>query len=224
MAPEGRSILLTASLLAIFCVTLGMAFFPGVAVLLTVLGLAPLALSLYFFRDPVRRLPADPDIVVAPADGKVIEISKAQQDPFEISNLRARPAAPAMKLSIFMSPFDVHVNRIPIGGKIIALRHARGKFSAAFKPKASLENERQYVGIESRHGPVGCVQIAGWVARRIVCHLREGQQVATGERFGMIKFGSRVDLYLPQTCELKVKLGQKVRAGETIIGTLPLEK
>jgi phosphatidylserine decarboxylase len=119
-----------------------------------------------------------------------------------------------------MSPFNVHVNRIPVEGAVQALRYSPGKFSAAFRSKASLDNERQYIAIAGPYGLVGCAQIAGWLARRIVCHLKVGQEVRPGERFGMIRFGSRLDLYLPDNCEIKVRIGEKTRAGETIVGVL----
>ncbi|RJP74766.1 MAG: phosphatidylserine decarboxylase family protein, partial [Candidatus Zixiibacteriota bacterium] len=166
----------------------------------------------YFFRDPERRPPDLPGAVVAPADGKIIDLSLVEAGPVHDSAAR--------KVSIFMSPFNVHVNRIPVEGVVKALRYSPGKFAAAFQSKASLDNERQYVDFAGPYGRVGCVQIAGWLARRIVCHLRVGQAVHPGERYGMIRFGSRLDLYLPPECDIRVKLNDRVRAGETIVGVL----
>lgn len=216
MAPEGKSILLAAALLAIVCVSAGITAFRGAAFWLAAGGIIPLAFLLWFFRDPERNAPAEPGVAVAPADGEVIEIERTA-----LQGAAGDTAAFFQRISIFMSPLSVHVNRIPVAGTITKVRHYPGRFMAAFKPKASLDNERQHVGIVSAYGPVHCIQIAGWLARRIVCHLHEGQQVITGERFGMIKFGSRVDLYLPESGKLRTKVGQKVRAGETIIATFP---
>lgn len=210
IAPEGKPILLATALLAIALVSLGLWLNRGAGAGVILVGLLPLAFSLWFFRDPVRRTPPQAGIVVAPADGEIIAIAPGEAGPIH--------AYAARKVSIFMSPLNVHVNRIPVGGVVRQSVHSDGKFAAAFKDKASLDNERQYVLIESPYGPVGCVQIAGWLARRIVCHLQEGQRVATGERYGVIRFGSRLDLYLPPGCEIRVRMGQKVRSGETIIG------
>ncbi len=210
IAPEGKSILLITALIAILGVTAGILGRSNWSSGLCLLSLLPLAFSLYFFRDPLRRPPTGMGLVVAPADGRIIEIQNTAAG--------TEYPAPAIKISIFMSPLNVHVNRIPVGGTISDLRYQPGKFSAAFETKASLHNERQYLGIDTPYGLVGCVQVAGWLARRIVCHLRVGQAVVSGERFGLIRFGSRLDLFLPLHCEIKVVLGQKTRAGETIIG------
>jgi len=216
VAPEGKTILLTTALLAIVCVSAGITIVRGAAFGLAIVGIIPLAFSLWFFRDPDRSTPAESGLAVSPADGEVIETVKTG-----LQGVGNDSTSVFQRISIFMSPFDVHVNRIPVAGTIAEVKHYRGTFKAAFKSKASLENERQHVGIVTVSGPVHCVQIAGWLARRIVCHLQEGRQVTAGERFGMIKFGSRVDLYLPERSELKVKVGQKVRAGETIVATFP---
>jgi phosphatidylserine decarboxylase len=210
IAPEGKPILLLTALLAIVCVSAIIWLNHGGATWLFLLGMLPLAFSLWFFRAPVRHTPPQAGIVVAPADGEIIINDLAPAGP--VHPFEAR------KVSIFMSPLSVHVNRVPVGGTVRQARHHDGSFEAAFKDKASLENERQYITIDTPYGLVGCVQIAGWLARRIVCHLREGQIVVTGERYGLIRFGSRLDLYLPLGCEIRVKKGQMVRAGETIIG------
>jgi phosphatidylserine decarboxylase len=210
IAPEGKPILLLTALLAILCVSATIWLNRGGAAWPALLGLLPLAFSLWFFRDPVRHTPPQAGIVVAPADGEIIVIEPESPGPVH--------AHQALKVSIFMSPLSVHVNRIPVGGVVRQVIHRDGSFEAAFKDKASLYNERQYIAIDTPYGLVGCVQIAGWLARRIVCHLQEGQIVATGERYGLIRFGSRLDLYLPTKCEIRVKKGQMVRAGETIIG------
>jgi phosphatidylserine decarboxylase len=165
---------------------------------------------LFFFRDPKRKMPEGKDLILAPADGKVILIK-----PFD--NLEFMTGG-GTSVSVFMSLFDVHVNRVPISGVIKYFKYNPGKFLPAFEDKASFENEQTEVGLENEHGKVVLRQIAGIIARRIVCNLKPGDLVKAGDRFGMIKFGSRLDLFLPENAQIKVKLNHKVRAGETIIG------
>jgi phosphatidylserine decarboxylase len=167
--------------------------------------------SLFFFRDPERKVPDGENLVLAPADGKVILIK-----PF--NNLEFIGGDGTL-VSVFMSIFDVHVNRVPISGVVKYFKYNPGKFFPAFKDKASQENEQTELGLENEHGKVVLKQIAGIIARRIVCKLKPGDSVRAGERFGMIKFGSRLDLFLPEDVQIEVKLNQKVKAGETIIGT-----
>lgn len=150
------------------------------------------------------------NVILSGADGKVIMIK-----PFD--NLEFMSTGGTL-VSVFMSVFSVHVNRAPISGEVKYVKYNQGKFLTAFKDKASLENEQTELGIENDHGRIILKQIAGIVARRIVCKVKPGDSVKAGQRFGMIKFGSRVDLFLPKNVEVKVKLNQKVRAGETIIG------
>ena len=164
---------------------------------------------LFFFRDPERKVPKDGNLILAPADGKVILIK-----PF--GNLEFMGGGTLV--SVFMSLFDVHVNRTPVSGEVKYFRYNPGKFFPAFRDKASLENEQTELGLENEHGKVVLKQIAGILARRIVCKLKHGDLVKAGDRFGMIKFGSRLDLFLPQNVYIEVKLNQKVKAGETIIG------
>lgn len=166
---------------------------------------------LFFFRDPEREVPEGENLILAPADGKVILIK-----PF--NNLEFIGGSGTL-VSVFMSVFDVHVNRVPISGVVKYFKYNPGEFSPAFKDKASQENEQTELGLENEHGKVVLKQIAGIIARRIVCKLKPEDSVRAGERFGMIKFGSRLDLFLPENVEIEVKLNQKVRAGETIIGT-----
>ncbi|MFQ5602552.1 MAG: phosphatidylserine decarboxylase family protein [bacterium] len=166
----------------------------------------------YFFRDPERTIPAAANVVVSPADGKVIEI----QEDFEKEFLNGK----STRISIFLSVFDVHVNRIPISGTVGYFRYRRGSFVQAFKSEASEINEQTIIGIENDRHKILFKQIAGIIARRIVCHVREGIVVEQGERFGIIKFGSRVDVFLPEEFEIKVSLNQKVKGGESIIGVV----
>jgi phosphatidylserine decarboxylase len=165
---------------------------------------------LFFFRDPEREVPEGENLILAPADGKVILIK-----PFD--NLEFMNSGGTL-VSVFMSLFDVHVNRVPISGVVKYSKYNPGKFLPAFKDKASSENEQTELGLENEHGKVVLKQIAGIIARRIVCNLKQGDLVKAGDRFGMIKFGSRLDLFLPENVQIKVKLDYKVRAGETIIG------
>lgn len=181
---------------------------------LGVIGVVLTVWCICFFRDPERVTPLIENVIVSPADGKVSLIVKDIEAPKELE----MGSEKFTRVSIFLSVFDVHVNRIPVEGKIIKLHYHPGKFINASFDKASEFNERQTVLIESKAGeqfPV--VQIAGLVARRIVCNLDENQEVKAGERFGIIRFGSRVDLYLPQGYEPKVIVGQYMIGGETVI-------
>jgi len=163
----------------------------------------------YFFRDPERQIPSDENLILSPADGKIVAIETASEPLFLKSQ--------AQKISIFLSPLDVHINRIPVSGKVDYFSYLPGKFLAAYKDKASTDNEQTAIGISSPNGKILFKQIAGILARRIVCRLKPGQDVHAGEKFGMIRFGSRVDIFLPEGLELKVQKGDKVTGGETIM-------
>lgn len=177
--------------------------------LLYILGAALLIFTLNFFRDPDRISPKREDAIISPADGTVLLVKKVEEPRFI--------QGPATQISIFMSPLNVHVNRIPINGKVDYLKYIPGKFLVASADKASDENERSEIGIEGAHGKVFFTQVAGFVARRIVYDLKEGDSVKIGERFGMIKFGSRVDVIVPEKWSPLVKPGDKTTAGETIL-------
>jgi phosphatidylserine decarboxylase len=168
-----------------------------------------LLLTLNFFRDPDRNTPKKDGIIVAPADGKIIVIRNNISNSFVGENCN--------QISIFMSPLNVHVNRIPISGKVEYLKYYEGKFIAAFEDKASENNERMETGIISDNEKILFIQIAGFLARRIVNDLKIGDSVTIGDRFGMIKFGSRVDIIVPSNCEPVVKMDENVTAGETIL-------
>jgi phosphatidylserine decarboxylase len=163
----------------------------------------------YFFRDPERKIPSGNDLILSPADGKIVAVEPANEPLFLKSQ--------AQKISIFLSPLDVHINRVPASGKVDYLSYIPGKFLAAYQDKASTDNEQTAIGITSSKGKILFKQIAGVVARRIVCRLKLGQEVQAGEKFGMIRFGSRVDIFLPEGLELKVQKGDKVMGGETIM-------
>ncbi|MCZ0737099.1 phosphatidylserine decarboxylase [Phreatobacter sp. AB_2022a] len=169
----------------------------------------------FFFRDPVRVTPVREGLVIAPADGRVSLVSLAVP-PLELG----LGEAPVPRVSIFMSVFDCHVNRAPISGKITAMAYRPGKFLNADLDKASEDNERNELAIESAYGKFGVVQIAGLVARRIVWWVDTGHQIGVGERFGMIRFGSRVDVYFPEGAKPLVAVGQKSVAGETVLADM----
>lgn len=184
-------------------------FWPALPLLALALVLLLLtAFMAYFFRDPQRSAPTEAGLVVSPADGKVTRIEKLAGDGADSPNV----------VSIFLSPFDVHVNRAPIAGRVIDVTYSKGRFIAATSDNASLVNEQNAMTIEGEKMTVVCKQIAGVLARRIVCWKRPGDSLELGERFGLIKFGSRTDLVLPREVEILVKVGQRVSGGVTIIG------
>lgn len=177
--------------------------------LFLVLGIGLALFTLYFFRDPNRVPPEGKNLLISPADGEVIVIKDSVENRYINEEVT--------QISIFMSPFNVHVNRIPIDGEVGYLKYHKGEYLVAYHDKADERNERMEIGIKSQYGKILFTQIAGFVARRIVCQLENGQNVETGKKFGMIKFGSRVDVYAPKNWAIKVKKGDKVSAGKTIL-------
>ena len=169
----------------------------------------------YFFRDPVRVTPARDGLVVSPADGTISRVSPAV--PPRDLGLGDRPLP---RVSIFMSVFNCHVNRCPLAGRVVSIAYREGKFVNADLDKASEDNERNALVIEAGNSRIGVVQIAGLIARRIVCFVREGEELGAGQRFGLIRFGSRLDVYLPEATTLLVGEGQTAIAGETVIADL----
>ncbi|HEV7968456.1 MAG TPA: phosphatidylserine decarboxylase family protein [Candidatus Acidoferrales bacterium] len=161
---------------------------------------------MFFFRDPERMSPRDQDIIVSPADGRVMEVVEEL--------LEGRPG---QRISVFLSIFDVHVNRSPVAGRITAIEYRTGKFYAAMRGRASAENEQNAFHVTSDRGDVVFKQIAGWVARRIVCWKSVGDSVIRGERVGMIRFGSRMDIWLPAGVEILVHPGQHVAGGTSVL-------
>ncbi len=194
------------------------AAFMAVAALLRIHWLTAVFLILtlfmcYFFRDPERTTIPDKNAFYSPADGKVIVITEARED--EILNENA------LKISIFMSPLNVHVNRAPCDGIVREVKHYPGKFLSAFKDEASIVNEHITMLLENEtHGRIVVKQIAGYVARRAVCRVKPGDALNQGQRYGIIKFSSRLDIFLPLNTTVKVKLGDKVTAGETVLGEI----
>lgn len=161
---------------------------------------------LFFFRDPQRTPPQDPDTIVSPADGTVMEIVDEHLN-----------GNPGRRISVFLSIFDVHVNRSPVAGRITAIEYRTGKFYAAMRGKASAENEQNSFHVQSERGEVVFKQIAGWIARRIVVWKAVGDSVLRGERVGMIRFGSRMDIWLPEGAEVVIRPGQHVAGGTSVL-------
>lgn len=176
------------------------------------LSLIAMLFVLFFFRDPDRRVPRGDDIVVSPADGRVIVV----KDVYESEYLKQ----PAKQVSIFLSIFNVHVNRVPYGGRVEIVKYNPGRFFVASMDKASSDNEQTAMVIDNGGRKVLVKQIAGLIARRIVCYARPGDEVKTGERYGLIRFGSRVDIFLPKDAEVKVKVGERVKGARDVIGVL----
>ena len=181
--------------------------------LIAVTAIVFVALVLNFFRDPQRRTPTEENIIVSPADGTVVLIKEV----YEADYLRSE----ALQVSIFMSPLNVHVNRFPISGEVGFFKHIEGEYIVAFDDKSSERNERTLIGVENNGLKILFKQIAGTVARRIIAETKVGDKAEIGKRFGMIRFGSRVDVIMPKGTLLSVQLNDKVRAGETILGRFP---
>ena len=201
--------------IAIFAAVTFLAALTGIAWLFWPL-MALTLWSVYFFRDPPRGVPQEDGLLIAPADGLVQMVAEAVP-PAELG----LGDQPLTRVSIFLSVFDVHINRVPCAGTVETMASRPGKFLNAAAEKASEENERMAIAFRRADGRlIGCVQIAGWVARRIVCYIRPGQAVTAGERFGHIRFGSRTDLYLPSGARLLVAAGQRMIGGETVMAEL----
>lgn len=169
--------------------------------------------TVFFFRDPERKVPVEPQVLVAPADGRIIAIKDLENHPFI--------GGKAVRISIFLSVFDVHINRVPTDGTVEYVKYNPGRFLAAFNDKASDLNEQTEIGMRTEGGQkIVFKQIAGLIARRIICRLKEGEKVSAGDRFGLIRFGSRTDLIIPADSRINVKEGDTVRGGTSIIGYL----
>ncbi len=199
---EGIPYIIVPMVLGVAAALLGF-WYVGILLLLVAAFMA------FFFRDPKRTPPDDPNLVVSPADGRVTRVN----------TMSDQPGSPTL-VSIFLSPLDVHINRAPIKGKITDMIYARGKFLMATNEMASLVNEQNSLTIEGEKITVVCKQIAGILARRIVCWKRKGDTLALGERFGMIKFSSRTDIVLPSNVQVMVTKGARVRGGTTVIGRI----
>jgi phosphatidylserine decarboxylase len=176
---------------------------------LTLAGLA--GFFAFFFRDPDRRVPAAPGLVVAPADGRVMVAGAPEAD--------TAPPGEWLQVTVFLSPLDVHINRAPVGGTVTRVEYRPGRFLPAYRPD-SRWNERNEVWLDHDGVPIVVRQVVGVLARRIVCRADEGDELATGQRFGLMKFGSRMDVFLPPSASLRVRVGDRVRGGETVLAEL----
>lgn len=216
-AREGYTIIAGVAVLASLLALLGFQLDMVWRIPLLALAVGMVAFTLYFFRDPERTPPAEAahgDLLLAPADGRVVEIVE-EEEPLYLKG-------PSKRVSIFLSPLNVHVNRIPAEGVMEYVEYRPGDYLVAWHPKASEKNERSELGLQRPNGDkVLFKQIAGAVARRIVYHVKEGDAVQAGERFGIVKFGSRMDVHVPPHATITVKKGDKVRAGESILGHFP---
>lgn len=202
-APEGYPFIFV-----FLFITIVVALFAKPWMVVILLGLT--FFMFFFFRDPERSIPEGNNIFVSPADGKVILIQNVHEERYLKND--------ATQVSIFMSPFNIHVNRSPCDGRVKLVVYTPGRFLSAFKPEASRENENITMLLETENAKVLVRQVAGFIARRAVCRVKPGDTLKRGERYGIIKFGSRLDVYLPLYTEIKVKLGDKVKGGESILG------
>ncbi len=184
--------------------------------LLSILGGVIICFTLWFFRDPNRTIPAealsDESVLLAPADGKIVEVTPVREENFLHSD--------AVQISIFLSPLDVHVNRSPVTGTVGFYKYMPGDYLVAWHPKSSELNEQSRIGVQTKFGKVLFKQITGYLARRIVCEVREGDTLRSGDKIGMMKFGSRMDIIVPTSSQITVKIGDVVVGGETILGRL----
>lgn len=200
----GWPFVLGALTLALVFAAAGLRWFAAASAVLT-------AFMLYFFRDPERHVPGEPGAIVSPADGRVLIAGDAEPS--------SAPRGLWTQISIFLSPVDVHINRIPIGGRVTRVEHTPGRYLAAYNPDSARVNERNEVWLDHGGETVVCRQVVGVLARRLVCRIGPGAIVNTGERYGLMKFGSRIDLFLPRTVSLRVAVGDRVRSGETVVAT-----
>ena len=204
VAKEGLPFLVPSALLTIFLGGMGWKVLMSLGILLTIF-------IAFFFRNPKRKIPSLQNIILSPADGRIVHVGECEEDRF----LREK----ALKVSIFMSLFNVHINRAPAAGKVLERSYHPGRFLVASVDKASLLNEQNAFVLETEDQfKILLIQIAGFVARRIVCYAKAGDTLRKGEIFGLIRFGSRIDLYLPTEVKLIVRIGQHVKGGESIIG------
>ncbi|HQC61790.1 MAG TPA: phosphatidylserine decarboxylase [Candidatus Marinimicrobia bacterium] len=210
IAKESLRLIIPMLIVAVLAIFLAKYFDLGIMMVLFWVTLVSIIFTLYFFRDPERITPQNPAFLIAPADGKVVGISEVN-DPF---------VGGGIKIAIFMSPFDVHINRAPYSGIIRQIEHKCGKFHSAFKPEAAIENEQCRITMEKDNLKLAVTQIAGFCARRIISRVKVSQNLEKGERFGLIMFGSRVELIIPSKLKINICPGAKVKAGETVIGEI----
>lgn len=221
IAREGYVIIAVVVLLAVLLAAAGLWLPTPLGWIAVVLGIGLVAFSLYFFRDPLREVPehiSRRTALLAPADGKVVLVQDVQHEPLYLNG-------PAKQVSIFLSPLNVHVNRIPADGIIEHVNYVPGSYLVAWHPKASELNERSEIGLRHPGGSrVLFKQIAGAVARRIVYHVKVGDEVRAGDRFGIVRFGSRMDVLVPPSAAIDVAVGDRVTAGITLLGHVPVDE
>jgi phosphatidylserine decarboxylase len=210
VAEDGIKVIVISFLILLLCIVV--TFFYPVLPMKIITGIVAFIclFNFYFFRDPERSAPEENDLILSPADGTVVLIEEVDEPYYFKSRVR--------RVSIFLSVFNVHVNRMPVNGTVEFLKYIKGKFLVAFADKASEENEQSIIGIRHSKGKLLFKQIAGIIARRIIYHVHEGDDVKAGDRFGLIRYGSRVDMFFPENVEIKVSLKDKVYGGESIIG------
>jgi len=206
---EGWGTLLVLALFVALFAFLGFRSRDPLLLFFSLLTLLLFLLALYFFRDPHRTVPRDPGVIVSPADGLVCAIDEIEEPLFFEGRVK--------RVAIYLSLLDVHINYIPLSGTVEYARYFRGKHLRAGRPETSENNTRTFIGLSTERGRLAFKQIAGIVARRVICRLRMGDRVVTGAKFGMIKFGSRVELLLPPEISLNVQVGDRVRGGESVI-------
>lgn len=209
LASEGNIIIYPIIFVWLFSVIIGYLY--SVDFIYIIIGILTVLLvfCLNFFRDPTRIIPKQDNVILSPADGKIIKIADI---------IDSKSGEKLKLISIFLSVFNVHANRMPIDGKFISVKYVKGQFLAAFDHKASDQNERMEICIDTKFGLIKVKQIAGLVARRILCYAERGKKMSAGERLGFIRFGSRTDIILPASIHLNIELDQKVFGGETILG------
>ena len=212
MSKEGFGIIFTLAFFSVFLVALG--YFSNSPLILILAGVALLlfVFTIYFFRDPKRVPPTDPNVIVSPADGTVIEIIDCEEKDYIEDTVT--------RVSIFLSLLNVHVNYVPYSGTVDFLKYERGKYFKADTEDAIEQNAHTLIGLKTEHGKLVFRQSVGLIARRIVCHLRYDNKVKTGQKFGVMKFGSRMDVYLPAWATVTIKVGDKVTGAESIIGEI----
>jgi phosphatidylserine decarboxylase len=207
LAPEGYPFVLFFALVTLFTAIVG-------KIGMVIISFIFLLYMCFFFRDPERITLQGRGLIYSPADGKIISIRETDED--ELLHRRA------IEVSIFMSPLDVHINRSPCDGVVKSVEYFPGRFFSAFKQKASLLNEHITMVLETEHGEIAVRQVAGFLARRAVCRVRPGDRLRQGQRYGIIKFGSRLDIFMPLNTQIKVRLNERVRAGESILGIIEM--
>ena len=212
-AEDGLSVIVWTLIIGIIIAVAGLLIHNGFSIVLYVIAVLFVGFTLFFFRDPDRNVPNDPNLILAPADGKIVTIKEVDEDTYMHSQ--------GIQISIFLSLMDVHVNRNPVSGVVEYLKYFPGEYLIAWYDKASERNERAEFGVLHPSGTkVLFRQITGYVARRIVYHISEGDTIKAGERFGMMKFGSRMDIIVPENVVLNVRPGQKTVGGETVLGVI----